>query len=139
MSSPLERLAGPGGPLHAELPDEREIAGLRRSALARLADARNDVNSLESRFDLVYNAAHSISLAALRRCGFRAKNRYVAFQVLPHTVGVGPDVWRVLAKGHEIRNVAEYEGEFDVDERIVADMIAACQAVADRLAAIASS
>jgi len=133
MSSPLERLAGPGGPLHAELPDEREIAGLRRSALARLADARNDVNSLESRFDLVYNAAHALSLAALRRCGYRAKNRYVAFQVLPHTVSVGPEVWRVLAKGHDIRNVAEYEGEFDVDERIVADMISACQAVADRL------
>ena len=57
----------------------------------------------------------------------------MAFQVLPHTVGAGPDVWRVLAKGHEIRNVAEYEGEFDVDERIVTDMISACQAVADRL------
>jgi len=139
MSSPLERLAGPGGSLQQEPPDTREIDGLKRSALARLRDAQNEVNSLESRFDLVYNAAHSISLAALRRCGFRAKNRYVAFQVLPHTVGVGPDVWRVLAKGHEIRNVAEYEGEFDVDERIVADMIAACQAVADRLAAIASS
>ena len=133
MSSPLERLAGPGGSLHAEPPDEREIAGLKRSAFARLKDARNDANSLESRFDLVYNAAHALSLAALRRCGFRAKNRYVAFQVLPHTVGVGADVWRVLAKGHEIRNIAEYEGEFDVEERIVADMIAACQVVADRL------
>ena len=39
----------------------------------------------------------------------------------------------VLAKGHEIRNIAEYEGEFDVEERIVADMIAACLVVADRL------
>ncbi len=133
MSSPLERLAGPGGPLQVEPPDKREIDGLKRSALARLRDARKEVNSLESRFDLVYNAAHALSLAALRRCGYRAKNRYVAFQVLPHTVGVGPEVWRVLAKGHEIRNVAEYEGEFDVDERIVTDMISACQAVADRL------
>ena len=55
------------------------------------------------------------------------------FQVLPHTLGVGPDVWRVLAKGHEIRNVAEYEGELNIDERIVADMITACRVVAMEL------
>ena len=133
MSSPLERLAGPGGALQPEPPDGREIAGLKRSALARLKDARKEAISLESRFDLVYNAAHALSLAALRHCGYRPTSRYVVFQVLPHTIGVGPDVWRVLAKGHEIRNIAEYEGEFDVNQRIVADMISACQVVADRL------
>ncbi len=92
MSSPLERLAGPGGSLQPEAPDEREVTGLTRSALVRLKDARNHANSREGRFDLAYNAAHALSLAALRRCGFRAKNRYVAFQVLPHTVGVGAEV-----------------------------------------------
>ena len=138
MTSPLERLAGPGGSLQAEPPDEREIAGLRRSALARLNDARNESNSLEGRFDLVYNAAHALSLAALRHCGFRSKNRYVVLQVLPHTLGLGPDVWRVLAKGHQIRNGAEYEGELDIDERLVADLITACEAVAARLAMLSS-
>jgi hypothetical protein len=51
MTSPLENLCGPGKPLAKEPPDAREFAGLRRSALARLKDARNPANSLESRFD----------------------------------------------------------------------------------------
>lgn len=127
MTSPLERLAGPGKALTAEPPDRKEFAGLKRAALPRLEDAGKAVNSLESRFDLVYNAAHALALAALRYRGFRPSNRYIVFQVLPHTLGVGPEVWRVLAKGHEIRNVAEYEGELDIDERIVADMISACR------------
>ncbi len=133
MTSPLERLAGPGKALVAEAPDRKEFAGLKRSALPRLKDAANAANSLESRFDLVYNAAHALALAALRYHGFRPSNRYIVFQVLPHTLGVGSEVWRVLAKGHEIRNVAEYEGELNVDERIVADMITACRAVAAKL------
>jgi hypothetical protein len=133
MTSPLERLAGPGKALVAEAPDGKEFAGLKRSALPRLEDAANAANSLESRFDLVYNAAHALALAALRYHGFRPSNRYIVFQVLPHTLGVGSEVWRVLAKGHEIRNVAEYEGELNIDERIVADMITACRVVAAKL------
>jgi hypothetical protein len=133
MTSPLERLAGPGKALVAEPPNRKEFAGLKRSALARLKDAGNTANSLESRFDLVYNAAHALALAAMRYHGFRPKNRYIVFQVLPHTLGVGPEVWRVLAKGHEIRNLGEYEGDLNIDERIVADMIAACRVVAAKL------
>lgn len=133
MTSPLDRLTGPGKALAAEPPDRNEFAGLKRSAYPRLQDAGNTANSVESRFDLVYNAAHAFALAALRYHGFRPRNRYIVFQALPHTLGVGPDVWRVLAKGHEIRNVAEYEGELNIDERIVADMIAACRVVAMKL------
>ncbi len=55
------------------------------------------------------------------------------FQVLPHTLELGPEVWRVLAKGHEIRNLGEYEGDLNIDERIVADLITACSAVAAKL------
>lgn len=52
------------------------------------------------------------------------------FQALPHTLGLGPEVWRVLDKCHRLRNVAEYEGTLDVGERIVVDLVAACEAVA---------
>ena len=110
MPSPLENLAGPGNPLRKEPPDAKEFAGLKQSGLRRLADAKKPTNSLESRFDLVYNAAHALCLAALRHAGYRPTNRYVVCQVLPHTLGLGPEVWRVLAKGHEIRNGGEYEG-----------------------------
>lgn len=141
MTSALERLAGPGKSLAGEPPDAREFAGLKQSGLVRLKDARNASNSLEGRFDLVYGAAHALCLAALRYRGFRANNRYIVFQVLPHTLGLGPEVWRVLAKGHEIRNRGEYEGDLDISERIVAELIAACHEVAaklDELPALAS-
>ncbi len=98
MPSPLENLCGPGQPLRKEAPDAKEFAGLTHSGLTRLADAENQANSLESRFDLAYNAAPALCLAALRRSGYRAANRYIVFQVLPHTLGVGPEVWRVLAR-----------------------------------------
>ena len=130
MPSPLENLAGTGKPLLAEAPDAVEIAGLLRSGRARLTDARNAALSLESRFDLAYNAAHALCLAALRRHGFRARHRYIVFQVLPHTLGLGPEVWRVLAKAHDLRNLAEYEGHVDADARLVMDVVAACETVA---------
>lgn len=65
--------------------------------------------------------------------GCRAGNRYIVFQVQPHTLGLGPEVWRVLDKCHNTRNPGEYEGLLDVDERPLTDLIAAAQAVADAL------
>ena len=130
MTSPLENLAGPGKALALEPPDAAEIVGLVRSGRARLADAGMGTLSLESRFDLAYNAAHALCLAALRRHGYRARHRYIVFQVLPHTLGLGPEVWRVLAKAHDQRNLAEYEGHVDVDARLVIDVVAACETVA---------
>jgi hypothetical protein len=88
---------------------------------------------LESRFDLAYNAAHGLCLAALRWHGFRPANRYIVFQVLPHTLDLGPEVWRVLDKCHSVRNLGEYEGDLNIDERLVTDLIAACQRVAAKL------
>ena len=38
-----------------------------------------------------------------------------------------------MAKSHEIRNLGEYEGDMNVDERIVRDLIAACLRVASKL------
>ena len=133
MSQPLDNLSGPGKPLKAEAPDAAETAGLLRTGLARLADSRNTSLALESRFDLAYNAAHALCLAALRRKGYRASNRYIVFQVLPHTLGLGAEVWRVLDKCHNTRNLGEYEGLLDVDARLVADLITATQAVADAM------
>lgn len=69
-------------------------------------------------------------LAALRRSGYRSTNRYIVFQAVPHTLGLGPEVWRVLARCHELRNRGEYEGDLYVDDRLLADLIEACKAVA---------
>jgi len=129
MSSPeLDKLVEIGQ-LKAEDPVAGEIEGLRRSGEARLADARKSDLSLEGRFDLAYNAAHALALAALRRQGYRAANRYVVFQVLPHTLGLSAAAWRVLAKCHGVRNRAEYEGSLEVDQRLVSDLIDAASSV----------
>ena len=129
MTSPLEKLSGPGKALRQEPPDATEYAGLKHSGLTRLSDAENPKNSLESRFDLAYNAAHALCLAALRWHGYRATNRYIVFQVLPHTLGVGSEVWRVLSRCHDLRNRGEYEGDLEIDERLLHDLIAACKTV----------
>ena len=71
--STLDRLAV----LAKEPPDAKEFAGLVRSGLARLKDAENEANSLDSRFDLAYSAAHALCLAALRHHGFRPSKRYI--------------------------------------------------------------
>ena len=139
MTSPLENMVGPGNLLVKEPPDARELQGLIRSGQARLKDASNPANSIEGRFDLVYNAAHALCLAALRWHGYRPSNRYIVFQVLPHTLGLGPEVWRVLAKGHEIRNLGEYEGELNVEERLINDLLAAGQKVADAVVKLSAT
>lgn len=136
MPSAFENLCGVGKPLKAEPPDVAEFAGLTRSGLTRLKDAGTAGLSLEGRFDLAYNAAHALCFAALRWHGYRSANRYIVFQLLPHTLGLGPEVWRVLAKCHDLRNRGEYEGDLNIDERIVTDLTAACRAVAARVEAL---
>jgi hypothetical protein len=136
MTSAFENLTGPGKPLRAEPPDSKEFAGLQRMGLARLQDAQHQGLSLESQFDLAYNAAHALCLAALRWHGYRSGNRFIVFQLLPHTLGLGPEVWRVLSKCHDARNLGEYEGMLEVDTRLVTDLITACQLVANKLSAL---
>lgn len=121
------------GQLKIESFEQKEFKGLVQSGKARFKDAHNATLAQESRFDLAYNAAHSLSLAALRWHGYRPDNRYIVFQVLPHTLGVGTEVWRVLAKCHDLRNVSEYEGWLDIDEQILHDLLIATQTVLDKV------
>lgn len=123
--SPLDGLPG----LHREPADAEEFASLIQSGADRLADAKRPENSLAGRFDLAYNAAHSFSLAALRHAGYRAGSRAIVFQALPHTLGLPPDVWVLLDRAHKERNRSEYRGTFHVSERMLADIIQACEHV----------
>ena len=123
------------GKLKAEPPAESEIVGLFRSGLVRLDDAEREELSLESRFDLAYNAAHALALAALRQHGYRSESRYLVFQCLQHTVDLPAEQWRVLDQAHRKRNQAEYEGVADVDEELVAAMARVAREVARRVTA----
>jgi hypothetical protein len=99
--------------------DQKEFLGLFNSGKLRLKDACNTTLFPDSRFDLAYNAAHSLALAALRWHGYRAAYRYIVFQALPHTTSLGPEVWRVLDKSHTLRNISEYEGNVEIDNQLL--------------------
>jgi hypothetical protein len=45
------------------------------------------------------------------------------FQALQHTVGMPAAQWRVLAKCHDLRNLAEYEGFTEVDAKLLDELI----------------
>lgn len=132
MSSQLENLAK-AGKLKGEPPDRKEFEGLVRFGRLKLGDAQTAQLSYESRFDLAYNAAHALALAALRRMGYRSENRYLVFQCLAHTLGMPPDLWRVLSLAHDRRNVAEYAGALDRDERLLKDMLRVTEQVLSEL------
>ena len=129
MPSPeLERLVEIGK-LTREPPSRVEHEGLVRSGKARLEDAQKEELSQESRFDLAYGAAHALSLAALRWHGYRSGSRYLVFQAVVHTLQASPATSRILAKCHERRNMAEYEGVVEVDERLLTDLLAAANSL----------
>ena len=111
------------GKLKPEPPNARERTGLLCSASVRLADAQRPDLSLESRFDLAYNAAHAAALAALRTHGYRCDNRYLVFQCLEHTLGYKPQQWLLLNQAHTKRNLPEYEGDLDVTANFVDELI----------------
>jgi len=136
MTSPnLENLAKIGK-LKKGAVSPAEFDGLVKSGRARLSDARTVKLSLESRFDLAYNASHALALAALRWHGYRSENRYLVFQCLEETLGLKPEQWRVLALCHQRRNVAEYEGHLDVEDRLVSDLIQIAEIVLQKVTAL---
>ncbi|MCY3821103.1 MAG: hypothetical protein OXH52_17405 [Gammaproteobacteria bacterium] len=121
------------GQLHTEPAVPGELRGLLRSGIRRLDDAGHETLSLEGRFDLAYNAAHALALAALRHQGYRSQSRYLVFQCLQHTINLPQEQWRVLDQAHRRRNLAEHEGEVDVDEQLVAALLRVAREVASRV------
>ncbi len=109
MTSRLDNLVKIGE-LKREPTDRSEFEGLVRGALARLRDAENPSLSVESRFDLAYNAAHALCLAALRWHGYRSENRYLVFQTLPDTLAIGDREVRVLDAAHRKRTDTSTKG-----------------------------
>lgn len=127
------------GRLHVEPLDEAEVQGLLRSGVRRLGDATREELSLDSRFDLAYNAAHALALAALRYQGYRCQSRYLVFQCLQHTLGLPAEQWRVLDQAHRKRNIAEYEGEMDIDGQLAAAVLRVAEEVRKRLVTLIGS
>jgi len=112
---------------------ESEIGNLIERGLKKLRDSKRVELDPESQFDLVYNAAHALSLAALRFSGYRSENRYTVFQCTQHTIDLEPEFWRVLDGAHRDRNIAEYEGDLIVNAQLVAALIRVTDIIAERV------
>lgn len=112
---------------------DTEVGNLIERGLKKLHDSKRVDLDPESQFDLVYNAAHALSLAALRYAGYRSENRYTVFQCTQHTIDLEPEFWRVLDGAHRDRNIAEYEGDIIVDTQLVAAMIRVADIIAERV------
>ena len=102
------------GEIHPESADASEFEGLVKSARDRLQDISQNKLSDAGQFDLAYNAAHALALAALRWHGFRSTNRYQVFQCLVHTVNFSAEITQIFAQCHRLRNIAEYEGQLEI-------------------------
>jgi hypothetical protein len=113
------------GQLKVEPCVQSEFDGLIKAGRTGMADAQKMALAAQSRFALAYNAAHAFALAALRWHGYRSQNRYIVFQAVPHTLGLGAQITRVLSKAHQQRNLAEYEGHFEVDDKFLAELLSA--------------
>jgi hypothetical protein len=117
------------GRLKTEPASRAEFDGMLASARVRLADAQNESIDPDSQFDLAYGAAHRLALAALRLQGYRSDNRITVFQTLVHTLGTDSADIQIFLRAHNERNLAEYEGRIEIDERLLADLIRCTKAL----------
>ena len=111
------------GDVHEEASDQGELERLVSMARRRLDDSQVNGLSEEGQFLAAYNSAHSLAIAAMRWYGYRTTKRYLVFQCLEHTVGMDKAKWRLLDKCHKQRNLAEYEGEMEVDPQLLEELV----------------
>ena len=111
------------GKLKTEPGSRAEFDGMVSSGRTRLKDAQNESLDADSQFDLAYGAAHRWALAALRQHGYRSEDRITVFQTLVHTVGTDRADIQIFLKAHNARNLAEYQGRTEIDEKLLADLI----------------
>ncbi len=126
----LENLVKTRSLQRSELSEE-EIANLITMGRAKLNSAKNAELDPYSKFDLLYNAAHALALAALWREGYRSESRYIVFQCTQHTLNLDAASWRVLSDAHKKRNLAEYEGIIEVEEQMLQAMVRVVDTIAD--------
>ena len=120
------------GKLKVDPSTDEEVRGLIRRGLVKIEDYKHPDLSIETRFDVIYGAAHAFCLAALKNAGYRSESRYIVFQCAQHTICLEPEYWRVMSDAHRQRNVAEYEGHIEVNEQLLEALVRVVDIVAER-------
>ncbi len=122
----LENLIGKG--LQREPTSAGEIHRFLAKIATKLADAQVESVSLESRFDLAYEALLQIGLAALRAHNLRPDSRgghhVLALQTLNTTIGYPREKLRLLDEYRRRRAAALYDGSFEPSQAELDALIA---------------
>jgi hypothetical protein len=117
--------------LHPADPDWDTLVALVERAGESLDDARNDTNSLATRFAAAYGASFWLARVALEACGYRLAgadgHRTIRFQSLGSTLDWEPLRWRRLDDFHRFRNRFEYGDVVEVSEQQVLAAVDAAQ------------
>ena len=110
----LENLIGKG--LQREPASVEEIRRFLAKIGTKLKDAGKDSISLDSRFDLAYEALLQIGLAALRANNLRPDSRgghhVLALQTLHNSIGYPREKLRLLDEFRRQRATGLYDGSF---------------------------
>lgn len=121
----LENLIGKG--LESEPVDIAEITRLLEKITTKIADARVEAISCETRFDITYEALLQIGLTALRCHGLRPNSRgghhVMALQTLPLTIGYPKGNVRLLEEFRKQRAAGLYDGSFTPSEQELTELI----------------
>lgn len=127
----LENLVGRG--LEREPSSRAEIERLLDKIATKLADAEVKSVSLETRFDIAYEALLQIGLVALRSHHLRPNSRgghhAIALQSLPLTIGYPREKVRLLDEFRKQRATGLYDGSFSPSERELSELIAATKEI----------
>lgn len=111
----LDNLVGKG--LREESTAPEEIQRLLHKASTRLKDATSEAISMESRFDLAYEAILQLAICALRAHGYRPDSRgghhVMALQSLTKTIEYPGQRIRLLDEFRRQRAIGLYDGSFD--------------------------
>jgi uncharacterized protein (UPF0332 family) len=106
--------------LHAQPPDRDTLKGLVERATDSLKDAKNNTNSVATRFNAAYSAAFCLARVALEACGYRIAgsegHRVTVFQNLANTLEWKAEKWRPLEDTHRLRNRFDYGDLVEVSE-----------------------
>lgn len=121
----LDNLVGKG--LQTEPSDAQEIARFLAKIETKLLDSCSGLISLDSRFDIAYEALLQVGLAALRANGLRPDSRgghhVLALQTLSSTIGYPREKLRVIDEFRRQRAAGLYDGSFVPSEAEVTALV----------------
>jgi hypothetical protein len=121
----LENLIGRG--LEVEPSGQEEIARLLGKIKVKIADAKIQAISLDTRFDIAYEALLQIGLTALRCHNLRPDSRgghhVTALQTLPLTIGYPKEKVRLLDEFRKRRAAGLYDGSFTPSEKELSELV----------------